>query len=448
MQKFDVLVVGGSAGGLTAAITARRHYPNASIGLVRKENQVLIPCGIPYIFGTVGSPEKNLIPDQLLDQNQLELTVDEVTSIYTEDRTLHTAGKRTIGYGRLILATGSEPIVPRIPGVELDNVFAVKKDVTYLGNMLQALGDASSVVVIGGGFIGLEFADECRKRDVQVTVVEMLPLCLSLVFDPDLCKRVEEELARTGIQVRTGARAKAFVGNGRVRAVQLESGEEIPADIVILGIGVRPNTRLACQAGLRIGEQGGVWVDRFMRTSACHVFAVGDCAEKVDAVTGKPTNLRLASIATAEARVAGANLFQLRRENTGTIGVFSTKIGNLAAGLAGYGEQRAWAEGIDYVVGEAEAVNRHPGGMPGAMALHVKLVFHKWTRQIIGGQACCSESVGEFINTIACMIQNGVTADRIATYQVGTHPALTASPIAYPLFNAAEMALKESSQVR
>lgn len=443
MQEFDVLVVGGSAGGLTAAITARRHYPNVTVGLVRKEKQVLIPCGIPYIFGTIGSPDKNLIPDQVLSDNQIALLIDEVTSIYPDDRMVRTAGRQSIKYRELILATGSEPIVPPIPGAELENVFAAKKDVTYLANMLQALDGARSVAVIGGGFIGLEFADECRKRGVQVTVVEMLPLCLSLVFDPDLCSRVENELERTGIEVRTGVRAKAFLGNGRVQAVQLDSGEEIPADMVILGIGVRPNARLASQAGLRIGEQGGIWVDRFMRTSACHVFAVGDCAEKVDAVTGKPTNLRLASIATAEARVAGANLFQLRRENYGTIGVFSTKIGNLAAGLAGYGEQRARAEGIDYVVGEAEAVNRHPGGMPGAMPLRVKLIFHKWNGRIIGAQACCSESVGEFINLLACMIQNGITADRIATCQVGTHPALTASPIAYPLFNAAEMALRE-----
>jgi NADPH-dependent 2,4-dienoyl-CoA reductase/sulfur reductase-like enzyme len=442
MERFDVLVVGGSAGGLTAAITARRHYPDVSIALVRKEKQVPIPCGIPYIFGTVGSPEKNLIPDDLLKQSRIQLFVDEVTSVDLENREVHTAGGQSLGYQRLVLATGSEPLIPPIPGMELENVFPVKKDVTHLANMLEALVKARHLVVIGGGFIGLEFADECRKRGVQVTVVEVLPRCLSLVFDPDLCTRVEEELRRAGIELRTGTRAKAFLGNGKVKAVQLETGEEIPADMVILGIGVRPNTGLAREAGLSIGEQG-VSVDRFMRTSHPHVFAVGDCTEKVDAVTGKPSNLRLASIATAEARVAGANLFQLRRENRGTIGVFSTKIGDLALGLAGYSEQKARAEGIDYVVAQAESVNRHPGVMPGASPLRVKLVFHKWSRELIGGQACCSESVGELINIIACMIQSGATADRIATCQVGTHPALTASPIAYPLFNAAEMALQQ-----
>lgn len=443
MERFDVVVVGGSAGGLTAAITARRHYPEVSIALVRKEKQVPIPCGIPYIFGTVGSPEKNLIPDDLLHQNRIQLFVDEVTSVDPGNREIFTAGGQRLGYQRLVLATGSEPLIPPIPGVELENVFPVKKDVTHLHRMVEVVSEARRLVVIGGGFIGLELADECRKKGVQVTVVEMLPHCLSLVFDTDLCLRVEEELQRAGIQLRTGTRAKAFLGNGKVKAVQLETGEEIPADMVILGIGVKPNTGLAREAGLKMGEQRGISVDRFMRTSNPDVFAVGDCAEKVDAITGKPSNLRLASIATAEARVAGANLFQLRRENRGTIGVFSTKIGSLALGLAGYSEQRARAEGIDYVVAQAEAVNRHPGIMPGASPLRIKLVFHRWSRELIGGQACCSESVGELINVIACMIQNGVTADRIATCQVGTHPALTASPIAYPLFNAAERALEQ-----
>ena len=443
MEKFDVLVIGGSPGGATAAVTARRHYPDASIGVVRKEQQVSIPCGIPYIFGTVGAPEKNLIPDDLLRQNNIDFLMDEVTSLDLDKKEVSTARGRKLGYQRLVLATGSEPIIPRIPGVDLENVFPVKKDVPHLRKMLQSINSAKHLVVIGGGFIGLEFADECRKRGLDATVVEMLSHCLSLVFDSDVCTRVEEELQRAGIQLRTGIRAKAFLGNGKVRSVQLETGEEIPADVVVLGIGVKPNAIIAREAGFRIGEQGGICVDRFMRTSNPNVFAVGDCTEKVDAFTGKPSNLRLASIATAEARIAGANLFQLRRENPGTIGVFSTKIGGIAVGLAGYSEQRAQVEGIEYVAAQAETVNRHPGGMPGAAPLRVKLLFHRWSQKLIGAQACCSESVGEIINIASCMIQNGATADSIATCQIGTHPALTASPIAYPLPNAAEMALKK-----
>ena len=443
MKKVDVLIIGGSASGPVAGITARRHYPDASVTVIRKEKQVLIPCGIPYIFGTVGSPEKNLIPDALLSKNGIDLIVDEATSIDREAKTVTTAGGETIGYEKLVLGIGSQPLVPPLPGVDLDGVFSVKKDVAYLNSLLQTLSGAKDVVIIGGGFIGLEMADECAKSGSSVTVVELLPHCLYLVFDEDICIRVEEKLAERGIKVRTNNKAKAVLGDGKARGVLLDSGEELKADVVIFGIGVRPNTKLAQDAGLKIGERRGIWVDRYMRTSDEDVFAVGDCAEKTDFFTGKPSGLRLASIATAEARIAGANLFRLKRANKGTIGVFATKIGDLAMGMAGMREKTAREAGFDVVVGEAETVNRHPGSMPGATPLKVKLVFHKDSGQLLGGQACGGTSTGEFVNVIAGLIQAGMTADEVATYQMGTHPALTASPIAYPLVNAAEIALKK-----
>lgn len=443
MKKVDVLIVGGSAAGLVAGITARRHYPDASITLVRREEKVLIPCGIPYIFGTIGSPDKNLIPDTLLSKNGIDLIIDEVTSIDREAKAVTMKGGETIGYERLILGTGSLPIVPPLPGVDLENVFVAKKDVQYLNNVLKALDQAKEVVVIGGGFIGLEFADECRKRGLKVTVVELLPHCLFLVFDEEVCTRVEEELTKLGIKVMTNNKAKAILGNGKAERVQLDSGEELRADAVIFGIGVRPNTELAQKAGLKIGEKRGIWVDRYMRTSDENIFAVGDCAEKTDFLTGKPSALRLASIATAEARIAGANLFTLKRANKGAVGVFSTKIGDLAIGMAGMREKTAREAGFDVVVGTAETVDKHPGSMPGATTLRVKLVFHKDSGKLLGGQACGGGSVGELVNVIAALIQGEMTADDVATYQMGTHPALTASPIAYPLVNAAEMALKK-----
>jgi len=443
MKKVDVLIIGGSAAGPVAGITARRHYPDASVTLIRKEEKVLVPCGIPYIFGTVGSPEKNLIPDALLSKNGIDFIVDEVTSIDREARTVTTKGGETIGYEKLVLGTGSLPIIPPLPGVDLENVFVAKKDVQYLNNMLKTLDGAEEVVVIGGGFIGLEFADECRKRGLKVTVVELLPHCLFLVFDEEICTRVEEELAKVGIKVMTNNKAKAILGNGKAERVQLDSGEELKADAVIFGIGVRPNTELAQKAGLKIGERRGIWVDRYMRTSDENIFAVGDCAEKTDFFTGQPSALRLASIATAEARIAGANLFKLKRANKGVIGVFATKVGDLVVGMAGMREKTAREAGFDVVVGTMETVDKHPGSMPGATALKVKLVFHKDSGRLLGGQACGGVTVGELVNVIAALIQSGMTADEIATFQMGTHPALTASPIAYPLANAAEMALKQ-----
>ncbi len=178
-----------------------------------------------------------------------------------------------------------------------------------------------------------------------------------------------------------------------------------------------------------------------MMTSDPDIFAAGDCAEKVCFFTGKPSRALLASVATAEARIAGANLFEMRRASKGSISVFSTKIGDLACGLAGIGEKTARDAGIAYMVGEAEAVDRHPGSLPGAKPTRVKLIFRKYSETLIGGEACGGDEVGEMVNLIAALIQAEMTADEIATFQMGTHPLLTASPVAYQLVNAAEMAL-------
>ena len=442
MKEVDVLVIGGSAAGIPAAITAKRHYPEAMLAVIRREDKVPVPCGIPYVFGTLDSPDQNLIPDTAVTGNGAELILDRATAIDREAHTVTTQGGQTIGYKKLVLATGSRPVIPPIPGHDLENVFAIEKDVDYLHNLSEKMDQVREVVIIGGGFIGMEMADECRKREnLDITVVELLPHCLFLAFDEDLCNRAEGVLTQVGVKVLTNAKAEAIVGNGKVEGVRLDNGETLPADMVLFGIGTRPNVDLAQEAGLELGPCGAILVDRHMRTSDPDILAVGDCAEKFNFFTGRPTPLRLASIATAEARIAGANLFELRRENPGTIGVFSTKINGLAMGIAGMGEKAAEEAGIDYIVGQAESVDRHPGGMPGAQTLRIKLIFRRYSGVLIGGQVCCSDATGEIVNLIAALIQARMHADQIAMFQMGTHPALTASPIAYQLVNAAEQAL-------
>ena len=442
MKKVDALIIGGSAAGISAAMTARRHYPEATVALVRREDKVPVPCGIPYVFGTLDSPDKNLIPDAAVTGNGAELILDRVTALDREAHTVTTQGGQTIGYRKLVLATGSKPVIPPIPGRELENVFTVEKDVDYLHHLSEKMDEAKELVIIGGGFIGMEMADECRKREnLNVTVVELLPHCLFLAFDQELCERAEQTLTQAGVRVRTNARAEAIVGNGKVEGVLLNSGETLPADMVVFGIGTLPNADLAREAGLDLGPFGAIAVDRHMRTSDPDILAVGDCAEKFSFFTGQPCPLRLASIATAEARIAGANLFELRRENPGTIGVFSTKINGLSMAIAGMGEKAAKEAGIDYGIGQAEAVDKHPGGMPGAQPLRVKLIFRRYSRVLIGGQVCCGDTTGEVVNLIAALIHTRMHADQIAMFQMGTHPALTASPIAYQLVNAAEQAL-------
>ena len=442
MQDTDILIIGGSAAGVTAAITARRHYPDADITLIRKEEKVLIPCGIPYVIGTVESPEKDLIPDAVLSKNNVKLIVDEVTSVNKGAKTITTIDGKAIRYKKMILATGSIPIVPSLPGIELGNIFVVKKEIAYLQKLLKALNEAEDVVIIGGGFIGLEFADECKKRkNLSVSVIELLPHCLLLACDEEICIQVEKKLSQRGINVMADRRAKTFIGDEKVQYVELENGQRIKADVVILGIGVTPNIELAQKAGLEVKEGSGIYVDEFMRTSDKDIFAAGDCTQKRCFFTGRPSFLRLASIGTMEARVAGANLFELRRRSECPIGVFGTVIGDLAIGSAGMTERAAKEAGFNVVTGEAKAPDKHPASIPGTKELGVKLIFEKETGILLGGQVWGGITVGLMANFIGALIQKRMRADEIVIFQVGTHPMLTASPISHQIQNAAEIAL-------
>ena len=445
MDKFDIVVVGGSAAGIPAAITARRHYPEKTVVIIRKEDQVLIPCGIPYIFGSLGSCSKNLIPDAVLEKNGVELVVDEVTGVHPDRKTVTTAGGKEIGYSRLVLAMGSRPVVPPIPGSDKEGIFAIRKDVAYLDEMYKALDSAKSLLIVGCGFIGVELAEECKKlRNIHIRIVEMLRHCLQLTYDKEFSVKAEENLRASDIEILTAEKVEAFLGGKKVEKVKLSSGRELEVDMVIMGIGARANTKLAEDAGLEIGPTRGIQVNRYMQTSDLDIFACGDCAEKVSFFDGKPSPLKLASIATMEARIAGANLFGVRRANMGVIGVYSTILGDTAFCAAGLTEVAARERGYDILVGEAQAMNRHPGCMEGAMPLKVRLIFETGTRMLLGGQVSGAKSAGELINAISACIHQHMTADDIATFQTGTHPGLTASPIAYQLVNAAEMAIAAS----
>lgn len=443
-HAYDVVVIGASAAGTTAATTARQFYPEKSILVITDVKEVLIPCGIPYIFGTVQDAHKNLIPvDKIMAAKKIDLMKSRVTAIDRQKRMLSTEDGQSITYERLVLATGSKPVVPPLKGADLDNVFAIWKDVSYLEGMMDAIDKADRLAVIGGGFIGAEMAEECRKRrpNMMITIVEMQEHCLQLVYDPGLCAMAEDALRAQDINIMTSERVEEILGNGKVSGLRLSSGKVVSADVVLLGIGATPNVDLAKTSGLEIGGMRGITVDRSMQTSDPYIYACGDCAEKVSFFDHSPSGLRLASIATMEARIAGANLFVHKRSNQGVVGCFSTVLNKEAYSAAGLTTKQALDMGYDIVVGEAKSINRHPGLMEGAKMLDVKLIFERGTGIVLGGQIQGALSGGELINAVSAFISNRMTANDIALFQAGTHPALTASPIAYQLVNAAENAI-------
>jgi pyruvate/2-oxoglutarate dehydrogenase complex dihydrolipoamide dehydrogenase (E3) component len=308
--------------------------------------------------------------------------------------------------------------------------------------MQDKMKASKKVVVIGGGFIGVEMSDEMNKMgNLDVTICELLPHCLQLAFDPEFCDEAEKLIMDRGVKILANQKVVSIEGDKKVTGVKLGDGKVLEADMVVVGIGTVANVDLAKNANLRLGPTGSIWVDRTMRTVDENIFSCGDCTEKFSFFGGKPSKLKLASIACSEARIAGANLFGIQRESVGTIGVFSTAIGDRAFAVAGMGENFAKQQGYEVITGTAEGPNRHPGGMPGMIGQKVKLIFEKRTKVLIGTQMMGDNAVGELVNMGCACIQHKMTIDDIACFQMGTHPALTASPVVYQFVNAAESAL-------
>lgn len=441
MKKTDLLIIGGSAGGLLSATTARKAYGDIDITVIRQTKSVMVPCGIPYIYGTLHDTNKNVIPDTMLTNENINLIIDEVIKINKEEKIVTTKNNESIEYKKLIIATGSLPIIPkRLPGYDLENVFPVIKDQEYLDILLKKLETVENVIVIGGGFIGVEFAEQIKLLGKNVTLIELADACLWQAFDKEFTDDLETSLKENGINLKTSSAVKKILGTKSVEGVELENGEIVKGEIVILGLGVLPNSKLAKEAGLEVNAKGAIIVDQYTRTSEPNIFAVGDCAEKKCFFTGKDVPVLLASTAAMESKIAGSNSFQLRlvRANIGTISAFSTKVFGKTYAAAGLTLARAKQEGFTTMVGEFATMDKHPGSLPGAQKIKIKLIFSKCSGVILGGQISGGDSIGEMINVLSLAIQKSATASELNTFQVATHPLISASPIAYPI-NAASM---------
>jgi len=444
-MKTDILIIGGGPAGVVAATTAKKHYPLKQVTLIRKEKKAVIPCGIPYIFNRLDSVEKNLMPDQPLLNNQINLIITEITEINPKDKKVVAKNGNVYSYDKLILALGSTPQLIPIPGSEKQGVWLVKKDYEYLKKLRQAVLKSKNIIIIGGGFIGVEFAEELSNiKNLNIYIIEKLNHCLITNFDEEFALAAEERLKNKGVKILTNKTIKQIQGKETVEYVELDSGEKIPADLIILSIGARPNVDLAKKAGIKTEEKGGIIVDEYMKTNIPDIFAIGDCAQTKDFITSKNIPVMLASVASTEARIAANNLYQIEliRENKGTVGVFSTFIDGLALGVAGLTEKKVKQENIDYLIGEAEAPNHHPAYLPGTKKIKVKLIFTKSSEcLLLGGEIMGPESIGEMLNILSLAIQQKTSLFDFNTWQIATHPLLTSAPTVYPLIAAAQNAL-------
>ncbi|MDY0269300.1 FAD-dependent oxidoreductase [Trichloromonas sp.] len=461
MDKTDVLIIGGSAAGLMAANTLKKRYPEKKVTVVRNVKKTPVPCGIPYIYGILKDVAKDIIPDEGFLNAGIEILSKHVEKVDRAGKTVTLNDGSSIGYEKLILGTGSKPFVPPMPGINLKNVFTVKKDPEYLDELYVALQKVKNVVVIGGGFIGVEMAEQIAKMSgavcqdyfctaeqsgatINVSLIEMLPHCLMLACEEEFGIVAENELKKMGINVMVENQVKSIDddGTGKVSSVTMTNGTKLSADLVIIGIGAVPNIDLAESVGLSANPRGGFDVDEYLQTQDPDVYAAGDCAAKFSFFTGKPSGIRLASVACTEGMIAASNLYNEKsRKTMGALGAFATKVGERSIGAAGLTTKAAADEKIEVVIGEAVAPNRHPGALPGCIpTMKAKLLFRKDNGVIVGGHICGSEAAADMANVIAVAIQSKLTAEDMATMQYATHPLLTSSPLSYHVMLAAENA--------
>jgi NADPH-dependent 2,4-dienoyl-CoA reductase/sulfur reductase-like enzyme len=430
-------------------MTAKSTYPERDVTVIRKEEKVMIPCGIPYIFHAVSSSDNNILPDAGLVNLGVNIVVDEVLKVDGKSKVCITKGSGDFTFDKLIIGTGSQPVIPGwLKGTELKNVFTIPKNKVYLDNLHNELNNLNKIVVIGAGFIGVEVSDELNQAGKDVTLIEILPNILGATFDEEFSTEAEKLLAARGVHVITGCGVQEIMGDGKVSQVSLSSGEILDADAVILSLGYSPNTSLAQDMGLELNQFGFIRADQYRRTSMPDVFAAGDCAEKVDFSTGKLSRIMLASTACTEARTAGLNLYELNTYSTfkGTVGIYSTCIGDTSFGVAGLIESVAAREGFRLVTGTFTGVDRHPGKIADSHQETVKLIVSRQSGVIFGGEVMGGKCAGELVNVIGLAIQSHMTVHDLLMMQIGTQPLLTASPAGFPLIKAAEAAARQLSK--
>lgn len=421
---MKVVIIGGVAGGMSAATRLRRLDADAEIIVLEKSGYVSYAnCGLPYFVGGIIEEEESLFlqtPASLHARFRLDVRVStEATRIDPALKTIEildlTSGESSeISYDKLILSPGASPIIPPIPGIE--NAFTLRtvEDVERIVARVKVR--PQSAVVIGGGFIGLEVAENLVHKAIPTTVVEALPQVLA-PLDPEMATLVADELTNHGVKVFLGNAVESITRD----SVKLASGEELPSELVILAIGVRPDIALAKGANLNIGQRGGIEVNEYNLTSDPDIYAVGDVAEKRDSIDGSATLVPLANLANRHGRVVADHIAGRAVRAVSTIGTAIVKVFDLTIATTGWNEKRLVAQKRGF-----HSIHTHPsshaGYYPGARPMSLKLLFDNSTGEILGAQGIGTEGVDKRIDVIATAIRGGILAQELADLELAYAP--------------------------
>jgi NADPH-dependent 2,4-dienoyl-CoA reductase/sulfur reductase-like enzyme/rhodanese-related sulfurtransferase len=439
-MKMKIVVIGANAAGAKAASKAKRINPRAEVTLIDRGNFISYgACGIPYYVSDTVAELKELMSTPVgvvRDANFFNkvkgVTVRTNTEVTRIDRAAKviqlldrtSAQESSIGYDRLVLATGSSPFIPKVDNVNLSGILTVKsiEDAEILKNSAIS---GSKACIVGGGLIGLETAEALQQKGMQVTVIEMQHQLLPGVLDHELASLVAKQLKQQGVAVMTGCRVTGFSGEDKVEKV-LIGDDALPADLVVLAPGVTPNVSLARAAGIDIGPTGAIAVDARLCTNDPDIYACGDCCETTHLITGKKVHIPLGSTANKQGRVAGINAAGGEASFAGVIGTSILRVFNINAGKTGLSETEARANGYDIEVVLSPAHDK-AHFFPGAKPIVLKLIAEKPSGRLLGLQAVGEGAVDKRLDAAATAITFGATAEQLSQVDLAYAPPYSAA---------------------
>lgn len=424
-----VVIIGGVAGGMSAATRLRRLDESAEIIVLERSGHVSYAnCGLPYYVGGVIAEEDKLYlqtPESLHKRFRLDVRVHhEVTEIAADKkvviaRDLISGAESEISFDKLILSPGASPVVPPIPGIERALTLRTVEDVLRIHDAVEI--KPKSAVVIGGGFIGVEMAENLVHRGIKTSLIEALPQVLA-PLDPEMAELVHKELRKNGIDLHLANSVKEITES----EVVLADGSRVAADLVIASIGVKPDTTLAKAAGIAIGVKGGIAVNSFNQSSNPDIYAIGDAAEKSDELTGESTLIPLANIANRHGRITADHIAGKAVREVASIGTAIVKVFDLAVATTGWNAKRLAAAGKPFTEIHTHP-NSHATYYPGATQFSLKLIFDPNSGEILGAQGVGRDGVDKRIDVIATALRAGVTAPALADLELAYAPPFSSA---------------------
>ena len=442
-DKRKIVVIGGVAGGATAAGRARRMNESAEITVLERGGEISFAnCGLPYhISGDIPERKSLILRSAKAFWDRYRILAKTNVEVTRIDRTakvvfFRESGKEDkISYDKLILSQGAAPMLPPVAGLENIPAFSLRtlEDMDSI-NLQTSNSSSKNVIVVGGGFIGVEMAEAFVKRGFTVDLVEFAPQIMISV-DSEFAQMAEEEMIKHGVKVHKGTKIESV---SKEKEVLLANGIKIHADFILFAAGVRPELELAKNAGLKIGEFGGLSVNEYLQTSDPDIYAVGDMIEVLHRISGKTVRIPLAGPANRQGRIAADNaVADAKKKYNGAVGTAVVKVFDKTLGSTGLTEKFLRQSGSDVGVSFVHS-NNHAGYFPGAERLALKLVYEKKTGKLLGAQCFGGEGADKRIDTAATALASGMTVQEIAELDLAYAPPFSSAndPINFAAFQA------------